>query len=120
MKSSSSTMTITSAALGDPMVPNHRWPARQTQAFQRNFDLPTTQESDIELLLVDLVLGAVLIIASAALFLRFRARPSIETLINAAPDAMLTVDAQGIIRAANQHVHVIFGYTPRELLGQPI
>lgn len=41
-------------------------------------------------------------------------------LVQAAPDAILVVDADGTITAANDHVEALFGWAPGELVGQPI
>jgi PAS domain S-box-containing protein len=41
-------------------------------------------------------------------------------LVEAAPDAMIVVDAQGVIVLANLQVERMFGYTRAELLGKPI
>ena len=42
---------------------------------------------------------------------------STNVLLDAAPDAMIIVDAHGVIRAANRLVTQIFGYSHDELLG---
>jgi formate hydrogenlyase transcriptional activator len=41
-------------------------------------------------------------------------------LLESAPDAMVIVDEAGRIAFANSHVERMFGYDPRELLGQPV
>jgi PAS domain S-box-containing protein len=43
-----------------------------------------------------------------------------EHMVQQAPDAMLLVDGQGRIVFANAAVKALFGYRPRDLLGQPI
>lgn len=43
-----------------------------------------------------------------------------QRLLQFSPDAMLVVDEQGIIRFSNETSSVLFGYTPRQLIGQPI
>jgi PAS domain S-box-containing protein len=44
----------------------------------------------------------------------------LETLLDAAPDAMMCVDSDGRIVLANAQVEMLFGYRPRELTGQPV
>jgi PAS domain S-box-containing protein len=41
-------------------------------------------------------------------------------LLDAAPDAMVIVDRQGRIVLANRQAQTVFGFTPEELLGQPV
>lgn len=41
-------------------------------------------------------------------------------LLQFSPDAMLVVDAQGIIRFSNETSSSVFGYTPEQLIGEPI
>ena len=43
-----------------------------------------------------------------------------EAILDGAPDAMLTVGEDGIIRTANRAVMDLFGYQPAELIGKPI
>jgi len=43
-----------------------------------------------------------------------------EQLVNSAPDAMVVVDQQGLIRLVNVRTEELFGYARDELLGQPI
>ncbi|HEV2370300.1 MAG TPA: PAS domain S-box protein [Acidimicrobiales bacterium] len=43
-----------------------------------------------------------------------------EALVQASPDAVIVVDAEGIIRMASPAVGTVFGYDPAELLGQPV
>src|ERR1700681_1767373 len=43
-----------------------------------------------------------------------------QRLLQFSPDAMLVVDAQGIIRFSNETSSSLFGYTPQQLIGQPI
>lgn len=45
---------------------------------------------------------------------------SLPALLDAAPDAMVIVGADGGIRLANRQVRVLFGYAPSELIGQPV
>ena len=40
--------------------------------------------------------------------------------LDAAPDAMLIIDASGIIRFANQQVSALFGYAHDEIIGQSV
>ena len=49
-----------------------------------------------------------------------KSRATFQALFEAAPDAMLSTDASGIIRSANAQAAVIFGYAPNELAGLPI
>ena len=41
-----------------------------------------------------------------------------ESLLEVAPDAILVVDNEGLIRLANRQVEALFGYSPGELLGK--
>src|ERR1700692_1417119 len=43
-----------------------------------------------------------------------------QRLLQFSPDAMLVVDAQGIIRFSNDTSSTLFGYSPDQLIGQPI
>jgi two-component system, sensor histidine kinase len=43
-----------------------------------------------------------------------------QRLLQFSPDAMLVVDAQGIIQFSNETSSSLFGYTPGQLIGQPI
>jgi PAS domain S-box-containing protein len=43
-----------------------------------------------------------------------------ESLLEAAPDAILVVDAGGLIRVTNRQVQTLFGYEPGELVGKSI
>src|SRR3984957_5795105 len=43
-----------------------------------------------------------------------------QRLLQFSPDAMLVVDAQGIIRFSNETSASLFGYRPEQLIGQPI
>jgi PAS domain S-box-containing protein len=43
-----------------------------------------------------------------------------QRLLQFSPDAMLVVDAQGVIRFSNETSSVLFGYLPGQLIGQPI
>ncbi|HKQ86419.1 MAG TPA: PAS domain S-box protein [Candidatus Acidoferrales bacterium] len=43
-----------------------------------------------------------------------------ETLLEAAPDAMVVVDAEGAIKVINAQTEKIFGYARAELIGQPV
>ena len=43
-----------------------------------------------------------------------------QSALEAAPDAMLIVDAEGMIRFANRQVFAFFGYTREEILGVPV
>jgi len=48
------------------------------------------------------------------------AQNTIEHLFEFSPDAILIADETGIIRAANPRAVELFGYTPQELIGQPV
>ena len=43
-----------------------------------------------------------------------------QRLLQFSPDAMLVVDAQGMIQFSNETSSSLFGYTPPQLIGQPI
>jgi PAS domain S-box-containing protein len=43
-----------------------------------------------------------------------------QRLLQFSPDAMLVVDVQGIIQYSNETSSNLFGYTPEQLIGQPI
>jgi PAS domain S-box-containing protein len=43
-----------------------------------------------------------------------------QRLLQFSPDAMLVVDAEGIIRFSNETSGSMFGYSPEQLIGQPI
>ncbi|MGD0490930.1 MAG: ATP-binding protein [Steroidobacteraceae bacterium] len=43
-----------------------------------------------------------------------------QRLLQFSPDAMLVVDAQGLIQFANETCSTLFGYTPGQLVGQPL
>lgn len=43
-----------------------------------------------------------------------------EGILHSAPDAMVIVDSGGRIVMANQQMERVFGYTPEEMLGQPV
>lgn len=43
-----------------------------------------------------------------------------RALLDSAPDAMVIVDQQGSIVLTNSQTSKLFGYTPQELLGQPV
>jgi PAS domain S-box-containing protein len=44
----------------------------------------------------------------------------VRRALEAAPDAMVIVDAEGIVQFANQQVETVFGYARDELVGQPV
>src|SRR3954463_14568037 len=52
--------------------------------------------------------------------LSIRGEEHLGQVLNAAPDAMLVVDADAKIRFANTQTEVMFGYSRPELLGQPV
>jgi PAS domain S-box-containing protein len=43
-----------------------------------------------------------------------------RALLDAAPDATVIVDEKGIIQMANLQIENLFGYTPGEIIGQPV
>ena len=43
-----------------------------------------------------------------------------QSLLDAAPDAMVIVDEDGRISLVNAQVQRMFGYAPAELLGEPV
>ncbi len=51
---------------------------------------------------------------------RKRTEESFRALLEAAPDAMVIVDQTGRITLVNQQTEAMFGYSRRELLGQPV
>jgi two-component system sensor kinase FixL len=51
---------------------------------------------------------------------RRQAEERFRTLVEAAPSAMLLVDAEGVIRHANARAETMFGYAREELVGRPI
>lgn len=51
---------------------------------------------------------------------RKEAEARFESLLEAAPDAIVVVDDQGIITLANHRATGVFGYTREELVGRPV
>jgi PAS domain S-box-containing protein len=51
--------------------------------------------------------------------LRERQNARYAAVVDSAPDAILTIDSEGVIQIANTAVEREFGYTPFELVGQP-
>jgi PAS domain S-box-containing protein len=43
-----------------------------------------------------------------------------RSALDAAPDAMIIIDAGGIIRFTNRQVSALFGYEPDDIVGQTI
>jgi protein-histidine pros-kinase len=43
-----------------------------------------------------------------------------HSVLNAAPDAMVVIDASGLIRYANRQVSALFGYSHEEIIGQRV
>jgi PAS domain S-box-containing protein len=72
------------------------------------------------------ILGSSLIAISVHLALKARLRSDelregkevFERLFQASPDALLVVDGDGRIVAANQRIKIMFGYTETEILGE--
>ena len=52
--------------------------------------------------------------------LRERQNARYDAVVDSAPDAILTLDAEGVIQLANPAAAREFGYAPEELIGQPI
>ena len=48
------------------------------------------------------------------------AQDTIERLFEFSPDAILVTDAEGVMRGANPRAEELFGYSSRELVGQPV
>ena len=48
------------------------------------------------------------------------AQNTIEHLFEFSPDAILVTDGEGVMRAANPRTEELFGYSSRELIGQPV
>jgi len=48
------------------------------------------------------------------------AQNTIERLFEFSPDAILVSDANGVVRGANPRAEELFGYSSRELIGQPV
>ena len=51
---------------------------------------------------------------------RARSQQRLAALLEAAPDAIVVVDARGIIELANRQVETLFGYTRDEIVGHPV
>ncbi|HOC18171.1 MAG TPA: PAS domain S-box protein [Vicinamibacterales bacterium] len=47
-------------------------------------------------------------------------RASFRALVESAPDAIVAVDARGLIVLANAQAEAVFGYARQELIGQPV
>jgi PAS domain S-box-containing protein len=43
-----------------------------------------------------------------------------RSALDAAPDAMIMIDAHGVIRYANRQISAVFGYSPDELIGKEV
>ena len=43
-----------------------------------------------------------------------------RSALDAAPDAMLIIDGEGVIRFANRQVSAVFGYAHEDIIGQPV
>ena len=52
--------------------------------------------------------------------LRLRQNARYDAVVNSAPDPILTLDAQGVIQTVNPAATQEFGYSPGELVGQPV
>ena len=44
----------------------------------------------------------------------------LATLLQASPDAVIVVDADGVILLASSAVETLFGFHPSEIVGQPV
>src|SRR4051812_37134374 len=64
--------------------------------------------------------GRVAITAVRDITERMAGRRMFEQLLEAAPDAIVGVDADGSIMLVNQQAERIFGYSRSELLGEPV
>jgi diguanylate cyclase (GGDEF)-like protein/PAS domain S-box-containing protein len=49
-----------------------------------------------------------------------RLRAQVDTLVATAPDAIVTVDADGVIVTVNAHAAQMFGHAANDLVGQPV
>jgi diguanylate cyclase (GGDEF)-like protein/PAS domain S-box-containing protein len=67
---------------------------------------------------VDALRGAAGILGGA--IERHRSEEMFAGLLEAAPDALVIIDRQGTISIVNSQTEKIFGYTRKEILGQPI
>jgi two-component system CheB/CheR fusion protein len=61
-----------------------------------------------------------MLVAMEDVTLRRRAEEKFHALLEAAPDAMVIVDATGRIVLLNRQMRTLFGYAPEELLGKPV
>jgi PAS domain S-box-containing protein len=52
--------------------------------------------------------------------LRERQNARYDAVVESAPDAILTLDTQGLIQFANPSANREFGYSPQELIGRPL
>ena len=43
-----------------------------------------------------------------------------QSVLDAAPDALLVVDGAGVVQFANRQVSVLFGYAHDDIIGQPV
>lgn len=66
------------------------------------------------------ILAVLLAAASVALLLQRQALQSIADVIEAAPDAIMVVDTNGVVREANTRFASMFGYHHGELRGKPM
>lgn len=77
-----------------------------------------------------LLYSVLVIVLFMSLLLFYKTKASFEdrrlneekfrALLDAAPDAMVIADEQGIIKMINQQTSKLFGYSAAELLGQPV
>ena len=62
----------------------------------------------------------VTVMAGRERILRERQNARYDAVVDSAPDAILTLDAEGVIQLANPAAAREFGYAPDELIGQPL
>ena len=78
---------------------------------------PSGKQPDLRCLLQIL---DVTVVAGRERILRERQNARYDAVVGSAPDAILTLDAEGTIQLANPAAARQFGYSPDELIGQPL
>ena len=76
--------------------------------------------AEISLSGIETPTGWVAITAVRDITERIAGRRMFEQLLEAAPDAMVGVDGNGLIMLVNQQAERVFGYSRTELLGEPV